>query len=177
MAISASLELGFALVVEPAIGYGHSVLLWRLLFVRYNMYIWIGICFDRIVKNPVFWIPMAVISAVLAYIDIYVTSISPSYEFDGFNFFTTFYSIPVILLLRKIDAKWLRTLGKYSYEIFLVQMAVLALMPSFGINSIIGLAMVRIGMIAIASFFFVKLKEFVSSRIIHVKVNRNEKLE
>ena len=106
---------------------GQRVWLWRLLAVRYLMILYVGVFYEEFIKRKQLAAVLIVLSVVLAVVDIYF------YPFDnlgwnGTHCFTSFYILLLIPFLQKLCINWLAIVGKYSYEIFLLQMSYLAIM-------------------------------------------------
>ena len=89
--------------------------------------------------------------------------IAPSYGWLGYHWFTTLYVVPLIIILKHIKFSFLGILGKYSYEIFLVQMMVFYVINNFAIawypTYKIPFTIIEIILIPTLSYITIKLKK------------------
>lgn len=130
--ICAILELLFHFVISQ-ISNDYVSIIRRIIPVRYLMIIFGALNFHFFEERLVLNIFLFLTCGFLAWFDIYVTPIVPPFGWLGYHWFTTLYVVPLILVLKRINFGFLGILGKYSYEIFLIQMMVFYVINNFAI--------------------------------------------
>lgn len=113
--LCAILEFFFITISE------NRVWLWRLLAVRYLMILFVGVYYEEFVKRKALLIALVILSIVVAIIDIYIFPFD-NLGWNGYHFYTSFYLLLLIPSVMKLSFDWLALIGKYSYEIFLLQL-------------------------------------------------------
>lgn len=136
--IKTLLLFGFICIVLESVfvGIDNRAWLWRLLCIRYLMVLCVAVMSDKIYKKK-WWLILSLISIVIATIE------NCCYPFDnlgwpGYHCYEEFYILLLILFLKKIDYKLFRIAGKYSYEIFLIQMAFFAIITKNDLQRFLG---------------------------------------
>ena len=105
---------------------GQRAWLWRLLAIRYLMILYVGVYYEEFIKRKQLTVVLVILSVVLAVVDIYIYPFH-NLCWNGDHCFTSFYILLIIPFLQKLCINRLALVGKYSYEIFLVQMSYLAI--------------------------------------------------
>ena len=146
--ICALLEIVFYLVCA------NKPWLWRLLAIKYLMILYVGVNYEEFEKRKILSCFLILLSIFLAVLDIYL------YPFDnlgwnGHHFFTSFYILLLIPFLMKLNSITLSYVGKYSYEIFLLQLGYFAVAnQSFSLNG-----MMDYGIIVFLSIIVIYIKK------------------
>ena len=133
--VCAALECIFSLV-STHIDYEVASNIWRVLPLRYLMIIYAVLSFHHFEKHKLLSLSLFFVCGGLAWFDIYPPhshSYINSWGWHGYHWFTVLYVVPLVLVLRKVRHRFLEYLGKYSYEIFIVQMMVFYTVNTFGI--------------------------------------------
>lgn len=140
--------------------------IWRVLPIRYLMIIFAALNFRCFESRPVLNVFILLACGVLAYIDIYATPIAPSFGWLGYHWFTTLYVVPLIMILKRIKFGFLGILGKYSYEIFLIQMMVFYVINNFAIawypTYKIHFTIIELILIVSLSYLIIKIKKHIT---------------
>jgi len=129
--LSFAIMLVFSIVTEYVFAKLHCEQveqLYRLLPIRYLMVVYAGCVYKKLTtKQETYFFLLAVISGIAMIMDVYCTDfqnvmITPPY-WDGVHWFTALYVLVPISILQKFHYSeiW-RMAGKYSWQIFLLQM-------------------------------------------------------
>lgn len=108
-------------------GVEHVEKIYRLVPVRYLMVLYAGCVWPQVIgKLKSLFIILAAISGVLMLLDVYNADyqcvITPPY-WNGYHWFSGFYVLLLIILFQKISfPEMLKMAGKYSWQLFLLQM-------------------------------------------------------
>ena len=100
------------------------------------MIIYAGLSFHHFEKHKLISLSLFFVCGGLAWLDIYPPnshSYINSWGWLGYHWYTVLYVVPLVLVLKKFRHRFLEYLGKYSYEIFIVQMMVFYTVNTFGI--------------------------------------------
>lgn len=159
--LSFVLEMGFNFI-SSHIDNSTASYIWRIIPLRYLMIIFAALRFNFFEKHLYMSLLVFIVCGAFAWFDIYVQSISPSYGWLGYHWFSTLFVVPFILAFKRIHSKLFKIIRKFSYEIFLIQMIVfyvinnfvIALYPTYEIP----FRLIEFLLIILFSFVTIKIK-------------------
>lgn len=122
LALSISIVAEYVFVLVPHIEYVESF--YRLLPIRYIMVVYAGCVFNQLTKNQkIFFYVLAALSGIMISVHVVDSQcITPPY-WKGYHWYTSLYVlIPIAILQRLHYSEIWKMAGKYSWQIFLLQM-------------------------------------------------------